>query len=144
MNRKINNLEELLEEKKRLHTQIQIVQDELVASAQRTREEFRTLVDEKFSLARQLGSLFNGNGKQAGEPSALQTIGQAVGRSTWWGNLAVTLIPLVMNFVREQVGRWKHKREEKREAKASMPAQPKSKGRKLFKRKTPKPDAPQS
>lgn len=138
MNRKINNLEELLQEKARLQAQLRIVQEELNASAQRTRREFKILVDERFSLGKQLGHLFQGGAQPLTENTALRTIGQVAGGGAWWSGIAATLLPVVIDFVRQQIGKWK----QKRAAKAlEAPAAP-SKGRKLFSRKpkTP-PDA---
>lgn len=136
MNRKINNLEELLQEKARLQAQIRIVQDELNASAQRTRQELKLLVDEKFSLGKQLAQLFQGGAKQLTEGTALRAIGQAAGGASWWSGIAVTMLPVVVDFVRQQIGKWKQKRAAKALEAPAEPAK-KSKGRKLFKRKTP-------
>ncbi len=142
MNRKINNLEELLQEKARVQAQLKIVQSELNASAQRTRQEFRLLVEEKFSLSKQLGQLFQSTAKPGVGTTALQAVGQVASRGTWWGGIAATLLPMVVDFIRRQVAR----RKERKAAKpakpalesgpaAAAPAKPKSPGRRLFKRK---------
>lgn len=142
MNRKINNLEELLQEKARVQAQMKIVQEELKASAQRTRQEFRLLVEEKFSLSKQLGQMFQGSAKPGMGTAALQAVGQVAGRGTWWGGIAATLLPMVVDFIRRQVAR----RKERKAAKPAKPAlesgtnaaapeKPKSRGRRLFKRK---------
>lgn len=135
MDRKINNLEELLQEKARLQAQMKIVQAEMNASAQRTRQELKILVDEKFSLGKQLGQLFQGNGKEPTGNSALRAIGQIAGGSNWWGGIAATMLPVVVNFVRQQFDKWK----QKRAAKALEAPAEKPKGRKLFKRKRKSP-----
>lgn len=136
MNRKINNLEDLLQEKARLHAQIKIVQSELNASAQRTRREFKTLVDEKFSLSKQIGALFQGGAGEGVESTALRTVGRVIGGSNWWSGLLTTLLPMAVNFIRTRLENWKKKRAE------APPKKPKtaSKSRKLFKRKTKTPD----
>ncbi len=136
MNRKINSLEELLQEKARLQAQLKIVQAEMSASTQRTRQEFKILVDEKFSLSKQLGQLFQGNDtKHPAGTSALRAIGQIAGGSHWWGGIAATMLPVVVNFVRKQFDNWK----QKRAAKALEAPTEKPPGRKLFKRKRKSP-----
>lgn len=141
MNHKINNLEELLQEKARLQAQIKIVQAEMNASALRTRMEFRTLVEEKFSLTKQLGQLFQGGAKPGAGSTALQAIGQVAGRGTWWGGIAATLLPMVVDFVRRQITR----RQERKAARPALEApadaaeKPASGGRKLFRRKKKEP-----
>ena len=143
MNRKINNLEELLQEKARVRAQMKIVQAELNLSAQRTRQELKLLVEEKFSLSKQLGQLFQGSSAKPGVgTAALQAVGQVAARGTWWGGIAATLLPMVVDFIRRQVER----RKERKAAKPAKPAlesgtnaaapeKPKSRGRRLFKRK---------
>ncbi|MCC6460206.1 MAG: hypothetical protein IT260_07030 [Saprospiraceae bacterium] len=138
MLRKINNLDELLEEKKRLKAQLKIVQTELESSTRRTRQEFKTLVDDKLSLSKQLGQLFQGNGSALSDSPALAAIGRAAGGTTWWGGLVVSLLPMVVNFVRRQVER---RKERKLAEAAAPPALPKPEGRKLFRRKKPASDA---
>lgn len=139
MNRKINNLEELLQEKARVQAQLKIVQDEMKTSAQRTRQEFRLLVEEKFSLSKQLGQLFQGSAKPGVGTTALQAVGQVAGRGTWWGGIAATLLPMVVDFIRRQVARRKERKAAKPALEsgpaASAPAKTKSPGRRLFKRK---------
>lgn len=136
MNRKINNLEELIQEKARVRAQLDIVQAELAASAKRTRLEFKSLVEDKLSLSKQLGQLFHNAGTSTTAGStAMRAIGQVAGNSGWWGGIAATLLPLVVDFVRKQVDRWRQRRLAQP---AGDPAKPKS--RKLFKRKTPKTD----
>lgn len=139
MNRKINNLEELLQEKARVQAQLKIVQEELKTSAQRTRQEFRVLVEEKFSLSKQLGQLFQSTAKPGMGTTALQAVGQVAGRGTWWGGIAATLLPMVVDFIRRQVTRRKERKAAKPALEsgpaASAPAKPKSPGRRLFKRK---------
>lgn len=116
MNRKINNLEELLQEKARIQAQIKIVQTELNASAQRTRVELKALVEDKFSLTKQLGQLFQSDSlKQGAATSALQAAGRIAGGSSWWGGIAASLLPMVIDFVRRQI-------ERRRERKAAAPA----------------------
>ncbi len=137
MNYKINNLEELLLEKARVQAQLKIVQAELGASVVRTRQELKTLVDEKFSLSKQLGQLFQGGAQPGTGSSAVRAIGQVAGGGSWWGGLVSALLPMVVDFVRRQVQR-------RKERKAATPAlegtAPKPKSRKLFRRKNPPAD----
>lgn len=110
MNRKINNLEELLQEKARLQVQIKIVETEMNASFQRTRQELTTLIEEKFSLSKQIGQLFQGGEKQGVGTTALQAVGRVAAGGTWWGGIAASLLPLVIDFVRRQIERRKEKK----------------------------------
>ena len=137
MNHKINNLEELLREKSRLQTQINIVQNELNASLSRTRLEFKTLLDGKFSLSKQLSQLFQGNAKPTAGNTALRTLGNMAGGSSWWGGLAATLLPMLVDFIRRQIERRKQRRAAKP---AGQTVSAKSKVRKLFRRKKAGPD----
>lgn len=139
---KINNLEELLQEKARLKAQIRIVQDELNASAGRTRQEFKALVEDKLSLSKQIAQLFQGNSaRQAAENSAVSTISRVAGAGTWWGGLLATLAPMLLDLLRRQLEKRKVRREAKRVAADPADPAPKPKGRRIFKRKSTKPDA---
>ncbi len=135
----INNLEELLAEKARLRKQLEIVQGEMDESAKRTREELRLFLEDKFSLAKQIGQFFQGGTAQAVGGKAVGALGQAAGMSAWWSGILATLTPVLVNFVRRQLQR----RQERKLKAAEMPAQepsPKAKRRKLFKRKPKNPD----
>ncbi len=137
---KINNLEELLQEKARLKAQLKIVQGELNASALRTRQEFKTLVEERLSLSKQIGQLFQGAGtRQVAENTALSTIGRMAGAGTWWGGLLATLAPMLLDLVRRQLEKRKARRAANQAAAetGAPAAQPKS--RRIFKRKSAKP-----
>lgn len=134
---KINNLEELILEKARIKAQLTIVQGELNASAVRTREEFKTLIEEKFSLSRQLGQLFQGSAKPAVGSTAVRTISQAVGGGTWWGGLLATFVPMLVDLVRHQLERRKERRKDRKAA--TDETAPKPKSRRIFKRKAAKP-----
>ena len=143
MSRKINNLEELLQEKARLKAQLDIVQAEMNAGVQRTRQEFMILVEEKFSLSKQIGQLFKGDDNQGIGTTALQAVGRVASRGTWWGGIASTLLPVALNFVRRQFTRQKERKAAKlalRESTQSAPdipaeTTPKPAKRGLFRRK---------
>lgn len=133
MNQKIKNLEDLLREKDRLRTQLRIVQTELASSAKRTRSEFKTLVEDKFSISKQLGNLLQGSGGQIAEGAASKVIGRIIGGSSWWGGLVATLLPMVADFIRRQLEQRKARKAA--EASAEDGSAPKTKNRNIFKRK---------
>lgn len=138
---KINNLEELVQEKARLRAQLTIVQAELNASAMRTRQEFKTLLEEKLSLSKQLGQLFQGNARPAAAAgtAAVRTISQAVGGGTWWGGLLATFAPMLVDLVRRQLERRKERRKNAKTETDENAPKPKPKSRRIFKRKASKP-----
>ena len=134
MNRKINNLEELQQEKARLQLQIQITQAELNASLGRTREELKILVEDKFSLSKQVGQLFQGGASQVAQAGAVGAISRLAGQGTWWGGIVSSLLPIVVDMVRRQFERRKKRRAEKPETDETAVEKPKS--RRLFRRKS--------
>lgn len=144
MRNKIKNLDELLAAKARLSAQIDIVQAEMNSSAKRTRERFEEFLDDKLSIPKQLGRLFQGGSQNAVQGTAINAIGRMAGVSSWWSGLLSTIAPMVFNFVRDQIQRRKQRRAEAPtdEEPAASKSKPKSKRRKLFKRKSaePKPD----
>ncbi len=145
---KINNLEDLLEEKARVQAQIQIVEKELRISADRTRTELSTFVDNKFSIPKQLSQLFQGNDKQpSAGASAIGAISKVAGISPWWSGVLATAAPMLVNFTQNQ---WRKRRERKKIqalAAAETPhegteeATPPNKKRGFFKRKSSEPTA---
>ncbi|TNE52005.1 MAG: hypothetical protein EP344_16020 [Bacteroidetes bacterium] len=147
---KIDSLDDLLAEKERLRKQIEIVQGEMNASAGRTRLVFNQFLENKLSLPRQLGQLFQGGAKQAVESGAVSAIGKAAGLSTWWSGLLSAFAPVLMNFVRRQLQRRKEKQlaaavetqpaEDAMETVVEAPPATQPKRRGLFKRKKSQPE----
>jgi len=119
-NLNINNLEELLAEKARLRAQIEIVQAELNASASRTRDELSDFVENKFSISKQLGKLFQGGGVgQSAGSSAIGAVGRAAGLNPLWSGLLATLSPVLVRYAQNQL----RKRKERKAAKAEAAAE---------------------
>lgn len=138
---KINNLEELLAEKARLLAQIEIVQEELNASANRTRDEVRMLLEDKLSLPKQIGQLFQGGAQQVAGSTAVSALSRAAGMSSWWSGVLSMLAPVLMNFARRKFQERKERKlAEKAEIPPETPAAEPSKHQKrgLFKRKQAK------
>jgi hypothetical protein len=145
---KINNLEDLLEEKARVQAQIQIVEKELRISADRTRTELSTFVDNKFSIPKQLGQLFQGSDKQpSAGASAIGAISKVAGLGPWWSGILATLAPMLVNYTQDQL----RKRKERKKMQALTAAEttpentedvsPPNKKRGFFKRKSSEPTA---
>jgi hypothetical protein len=147
-NTKIHSLEDLLEEKARVQAQIQIVQEELRISADRTRTELSAFVDNKFSIPKQLGQLFQGNDKQpSAGASAIGAISKVAGLGPWWSGILATLAPMLVNFTQDQL----RKRKERKKIQALTASEttpegtedvsPPVKKRGFFKRKSSEPTA---
>jgi len=119
-NLNINNLEELLAEKARLRAQIEIVQAELSVSAGRTREELSDFIENKFSISKQLGKLFQGGGAgQSVGSSAIGAVGRVVGLNPLWSGLLASLSPVLVRYAQNQL----RKRQERKAAKAEAAAE---------------------
>lgn len=141
----INNLEELQAEKQRLRAQMKIVQEELSKSTRRTREDFTEFLENKLSLPRQIGQLFQGGARQAAETHAVGALSRVAGLSNWWSGIISVLGPMAINFFREQMRRRKEKQQASGNGETPAP-KPKAKRRNPFKRKSGKSqtDTPES
>jgi hypothetical protein len=136
---KIDNLDELLAEKKRLQAQIQIVEQELQRSTQQTREIFKEILDTKLSIPNQLVQLFQGEGKGVLKGSAIGALGRVAGLGSWWSGVLSAVLPMLFNFVRDQIQR---RKEDHSEPEPQQEPKPKTKRRNPFKRKPKAPKDP--
>lgn len=113
---KINSLDDLLEEKARVHAQLEIVKKELHSSAEHTRARLGAFLDDKLSIPRQIGQLFRGGGgPEAAGASAIGAIGRVAGLSPWWSGILATVAPVAVNLAKNQL----RKRRERKRAKAA-------------------------
>lgn len=118
-NHSINNLEELLAEKARLRAQLEIVQEEMRVSAGRTRDELSAFIENKFSIPKQLGKLFQGGGSQeAAGSSAIGAVGRVVGLNPLWSGVLATLGPVLVRYAQNQLRKRKERKAAKIEAAA--------------------------
>jgi len=118
-NHSINNLEELLAEKARLRAQLEIVQEEMRVSAGRTRDELSAFIENKFSIPKQLGKLFQGGGAQdAAGSSAIGAVGRVVGLNPLWSGVLATLGPVLVRYAQNQLRKRKERKAAKIEAAA--------------------------
>ncbi|MBL7776437.1 MAG: hypothetical protein JNK89_10580 [Saprospiraceae bacterium] len=138
MKNKIDNLDALLAEKARVRAQLRIVENELSASARKTREGLKVFVEDKLSLSNQLGQLFQGGARQALGSSAISAAGRAVGMSSWWTGVLTMLGPVLVNYIQKQFKNRKARRQDAAPANGDKPkaAPAKAKKRGLFKRKS--------
>lgn len=107
---KIHNLQDLLDEKARIHAQLQIVQEELGASAGRTREAFGDFMESKLSIPRQIGQALQGGASQGAGASAIGALGRVAGLGPLWSTIVATIAPFAMNFAKNQ---WRKRQERK-------------------------------
>ncbi|MBK9335319.1 MAG: hypothetical protein IPM98_01545 [Lewinellaceae bacterium] len=136
-NNSINSLEELLAEKARLRMQIEIVEEELGASAGRTRTELGDFIENKLSIPKQIGQFFQGGSGTGAGPSAIGAIGRAAGLGTWWSGILAALAPMIFNYAQQQIKQRKARKEQpvagEEAAETTAPAKKK---RGFFKRKS--------
>ncbi len=119
MTRPIHNLQDLAAEKALLRARMRVVEDELLASALRTREAVEAYVEEKMEIPNQIGQFLRQDAEQSLGTGLLRTLMQALGVNRRWSNILLLLAPVAANYARKK---WSQLRQRKLKPKEQLPA----------------------
>ncbi len=111
MRRNIHSLKDLSFEKALLRARMRTVEDELLASALRTRDALEAYIEGKMDIPNQIGKLLKDDAEQSLGTTLLRTLIQAIGVNRRWGNVLLVLAPVAISYARKK---WTELRQAKR------------------------------
>ncbi len=111
MSRKnIHNLSDLAAEKALLRAKMRIAEEELLASALRTRNTLEAYVAEKMEIPNQIGQFLKQDAQQSVSTTLLRTLMRSVGVHGRWSNLLVLLAPVAATYARKKWQQWRQRK----------------------------------
>lgn len=111
MNRNnIRNLRDLAAEKALLRAKMRVAEEELLASALRTRNTLEAYVAEKMEIPNQIGQFLKQDAQQSVGTTLLRTLLQTVGVNARWSNVLLLLAPAATAFARKRWQEWRQRR----------------------------------
>jgi len=87
------------------------VEEELLASALRTRDALAAYVEGKMDIPNQIGQLLKDDAEQSVGTTLLRTLIQAMGVNRRWSNVLLVLAPVAVSYARKK---WMELRRAKR------------------------------